>query len=185
MAYQYQDLVYLLQYWGVQDVLLPFLLIFTIVFAVLQKTRIMGKDKKQFNVILAFVIALSVVIPHVTGSYPFGVDVIDIINAIIPQIALIIVVLIMMLILVGVFAPASAGVIALVGALLVLFIFLGTTEYMYSLSWFYNIFGEDVISLLVILLVFGLIVWYITSEPKADSPGGELVKELGKLWEKD
>src|SRR3989344_1351569 len=38
------------------DVLLPFLLVFTIVFAILEKTNILGEDKKNFNVIIALVI---------------------------------------------------------------------------------------------------------------------------------
>ncbi len=36
----------------------PFLLIFFIVFAVLEKTQILGEDKKQLNAVLAFVIGL-------------------------------------------------------------------------------------------------------------------------------
>ena len=36
----------------------PFLLIFFIVFAILEKTKILGDDKKQLNAVLAFVIGL-------------------------------------------------------------------------------------------------------------------------------
>jgi len=36
----------------------PFLLIFFIVFAVLEKTKVLGDDKKQLNALLAFVIGL-------------------------------------------------------------------------------------------------------------------------------
>ena len=36
----------------------PFLLIFFIVFAILEKTKILGEDKKQLNAVLAFVIGL-------------------------------------------------------------------------------------------------------------------------------
>ena len=38
--------------------ILPFLLIFVIVFAVLEKTKIFGEDKKQTNAIAGFVIAM-------------------------------------------------------------------------------------------------------------------------------
>ena len=55
----YIDFFRLLESYGFTDALLPFLLIFTIVFAVLQKTNILGKDKKNFNVILALVLALT------------------------------------------------------------------------------------------------------------------------------
>jgi len=40
---------------------LPFLLVFSVVFAVLQKTEILGKGKKQIDAIVAFVIGLIVV----------------------------------------------------------------------------------------------------------------------------
>ena len=46
----------------VVEIILPFLLVFTIVFAVLQKTEILGKGKKQIDVIVALVIGLIFVV---------------------------------------------------------------------------------------------------------------------------
>ena len=54
---------------GVYDVILPFLLVFTIVFAILEKTKILGIDKidgkelgkKNINAMVAFVIAFLVI----------------------------------------------------------------------------------------------------------------------------
>lgn len=37
---------------------LPFLLVFVLVYAVLQKTKILGEDKKQINAIISLVIGL-------------------------------------------------------------------------------------------------------------------------------
>ena len=107
--YNFENALLYLEELGVADVLLPFLLIFTIVFAVLQKTNILGEDKKNFNVIIALVVGLSVVIPHVLGTYPAGMDVVELINEIIPQLSLVIVIFIMLLILTGVFAPKWAS----------------------------------------------------------------------------
>jgi len=45
----------------IQKIILPFLLVFALVFAVLQKAQIFGKEKKQTDVIIAAVIALLVV----------------------------------------------------------------------------------------------------------------------------
>lgn len=42
----------------VTQFILPFLLIWTIVFAILEKTNLFGEDKKQLNAIIAFVIGL-------------------------------------------------------------------------------------------------------------------------------
>ena len=58
-----------LQRLGIYDVVLPFLLVFTIVFAVLEKTRLLGVDKidgkewtkKNLNAIVAFVISFLVI----------------------------------------------------------------------------------------------------------------------------
>ena len=88
---------------GFVDVVLPFLLIFTIMFAVLQKTQVLGEKKKNFNVVIALVSSLLVVIPHVTNRYPVGSDPIIIINNAIPQVSLVLVAIVFLLILIGVF----------------------------------------------------------------------------------
>ena len=46
------------QHFIFKEFIFPFLLIFTIVFAILEKTKILGEDKKQTNAIVAFVIGL-------------------------------------------------------------------------------------------------------------------------------
>ena len=40
------------------EFILPFLFMFAIIFAILEKTKLMGEDKKQVNAIIAFVIGL-------------------------------------------------------------------------------------------------------------------------------
>ena len=47
----------------------PFLLIFFIVFAILEKTHVFGEDKKQINALIAFVIGLI----FVSAAYPVEV----------------------------------------------------------------------------------------------------------------
>jgi len=56
------------QHWIVTQFILPFLLIFTITFAILQKTKVLGDGKKQVDAIVAFVIGLifvSVIFPKI------------------------------------------------------------------------------------------------------------------------
>ena len=48
----------ILQHWIFTQFILPFLLIFAIVFAILEKSKILGEDKKQVNAIVAFVIGV-------------------------------------------------------------------------------------------------------------------------------
>lgn len=54
------------QNWIFTKFALPFLLIFFIVFAILEKTKIFGEDKKQLNALLAFIIGLI----FVSVAYP-------------------------------------------------------------------------------------------------------------------
>jgi len=48
----------ILQNWIFTKFALPFLLIFFVVFAILERTKVFGEDKKQINALIAFVIAL-------------------------------------------------------------------------------------------------------------------------------
>jgi len=175
-----------LEYLGLMDALLPFLLIFTLVFAILQKTQILGKGRKNFNVVIALVVALSVVIPHVLGTYPSGFDVVDIINTMLPQVSLILVAILLLLLMIGIFAGATTipTWIAAICFLLMLFIFIGSTEWLYGLDWLYDIFGSEAISLLIIILVFGIIVWFITAESKGEQAKGTIDRWLGELFKR-
>src|SRR3990172_1840746 len=97
-----------LQNWGIVDVLLPFLLFFTIIFAILEKIKVLGEKSKKFNVVVALVMALSVVIPHVAGLYPEGGDIVDIVNHAIPNVAVFFVALILLFLLVGLWGAKPA-----------------------------------------------------------------------------
>ena len=57
------------QHFIFQEFILPFLLIFAIVFAVLEKTEVLGKGKKTINAIIAFVAGLV----FVTAIFPKSV----------------------------------------------------------------------------------------------------------------
>ena len=54
-AFNLEEFVRTMESWGLTDVMLPFLLIFTIMFAVLQKTRILGEEKRQINMVVSLV----------------------------------------------------------------------------------------------------------------------------------
>lgn len=51
----------ILQHWVFSRFILPFLLIFFIVFGILKKTKLFGAGKKQLNAFIAFIIGLIVV----------------------------------------------------------------------------------------------------------------------------
>jgi len=159
---------------GLLNVLLPFLLIFTIAFAVLQKSKIMGERSYRFNIIISFVLALAAIIPHVTGSTVFP-DVVVPINKALPQVSLLMVASMMALLMIGVFGhninlagTSLGGVVVIFSLVAVVYTFLqaaGLTRRIELLA------DPQTRSLLIAILVFGIIVWFITSEPNEDSKG--------------
>jgi len=186
MATGFQSLAYYFQTYGVLDFLLPFVLVFTIIFAILQKTPIFDSDPKKaknFNLIIALVLALLFVVPHVTGSYPTGYDPVQILNESLPSISLLAIAAIMLLMLLGTFgsgfkSPVGTGIIAIIFVAFVVYIF-GS-----ALNWWSapgDVFGwwtQEVTELLIIIAVFGLIVRFITKEPGEKTEIGKSAKDL-------
>ena len=170
---------------GFIDVVLPFLLIFTVMFAMLQKTKVMGDGKKNFNAIIAVIIGLLVVIPHVTHRYPVDGDPVEILNNALPQVSLVIVAVVFLLILIGVFGQESVF-LGLAAPGWVMFISIGIILAIFGSSagwwdgkaerWMTSIFGPDAIAIVIILLIFGLIIMFITGDPDKDNKG---LKKVG------
>ncbi len=175
------NFLYWLEYWGVRDIILPFILIFTIFFAVLQKIQLFGTTSKKYNVAISLAIALLVVIPHATGTYPQGADVVNIINDSIPEVALLVIVVVLLLVMLGLIggtAPQKTGfttILAFVAAAVLILIFMSGFTTLPILSYI----DPSIQALIVILLVFGLIVWYVTKEP----PTGQAKGLREWLWE--
>jgi len=170
------------------DVILPFLLIFAVVFAVADKVKLLG-DNKRTHVIIALVMALAVIIPHVTYSYPPDADVVNIINSALPQIAVVIVAVVMVLILAGMFTRGEfltegvSGFVALMAFLIVAYIFARAANWIPGYKLLYWLDDPAVQSILIILLIFGLAIWLITYEaPKGE--GESAWKNFFKIFKK-
>src|SRR3989344_1938934 len=168
-AYKLEGFIRILDSWGLTDVLLPFLLIFAVLYAILYKTKVFG-DRKNIAVIVALVISLLVVVPHVTGVLPAGYDVILIINSALPSVSLVVVAVVMLLILIGIFGGESDifGVaaptwVAIFSIATIIFIFVGAARGWDAFNWFENFFGSDAVAIIVMLLVFGIIISFITN----------------------
>ncbi|MGM5484305.1 MAG: hypothetical protein ACQEP1_00330 [Nanobdellota archaeon] len=189
--YNWRDFFMALENWGFSDVLLPFLLIFTIVYAVFQKTKILG-EKKSYNIILAFVMAMATVIPHVTGNYPMGYDPIEILHNALPTVSIVVVAIIMVLLLVGLWGAESdwvqgntvTGTIVLLSVLAVFYIFGASANWWEGWSWLEGIFGTDTMAVLVMVLVFGLVLWFVTKD-EGQSKGDGFVKGLSNMFKKE
>lgn len=174
------------QTYGVLDFLLPFILVFTIVYAVLQKTKILG-DKKNFNVILALILGLLFVVPHMLGTYPLGYDPVQVMNETLPSISLVAVAAIMLLLLMGIFgtdfAKSAAPLIAILAIIFVVYIFGAALNFWRGPYDIFYWWTTDVTELIIIILIFGLIIYFITKDPEK-TRGTEALKSFGKLFEK-
>jgi len=93
MASELMNFIQTLEEIGVYEVALPFILIFTLIFALLQRVKIFGDGGKNFNMIIAAVFALLVVRqPYIIG----------IMNEFLPQVSIIALVLMVLLLLSGI-----------------------------------------------------------------------------------
>jgi len=178
---------------GFVDVLLPFLLIFTVIFAVLEKTKILGEGKRNMNIGIAFIFALLVVVPHVTGNFPAGYDPVQIINAALPSISLVVVAIIALMILIGVFAHdklmlglTAPGWVGLFSIVTLVFIFGSAAGWWQTgiLQWLEDIFGSDIVAVAIMLLVFGIIIAFVTGGGEHEKVGAlnRVGIDLGKLF---
>lgn len=177
---------------GVTDVLLPFILIFTVVFAIMQKVQPFGggdnKRTKPFNTMIALVMALAVIIPHVMGYYPANADIVNIINKALPNVSVVLVAVLMVLLIVGLFGGKAewgskiTGWVAFFAFILVFFIFgraAGWFDYLPDwLSWLDN---PDTQAMIIVVAVFALIIYFITKdEPKPGESGA--FSKFGEAW---
>lgn len=173
----FQDAIYYLDSIGLTDVILPFVLIFTILFALLERIKIFGEGSRKYHMVIALAIAAGVVIPHVTGAYGnLGYDPIEVLKEVLPGSALIIVVVVTVLIVLGVVmnsnqlsiggSPLVSGVAFL--AILALIGVVGRALFPWLLpyEWLSWLDSPDTQAAIVMIAVFGLIVWYLTGEPK-------------------
>lgn len=187
MAWNFEYMIYSLDRLGIMSVVLPFIIVFTIVFASLEKSKILGKESKKYNVVISLVMGLAVVIPHVlwgTGDprNPYlangMLDVVQVMNNALPSVSLVAVAVIMVMLLLGIiggdisFAGTSLGGIAVFASMiLVLVIFLSAAnvfKFAYNYWWLQWIFNPAVKEVVVVILVFGIIIWFITKEDKTN-----------------
>ncbi len=191
---QLESFVRTLERWGLTDVMIPFLLIFVIVYAVLQKTKILGEGKKNLNVVVALILGALVVIPHITGRFPPNADPVVIMNNALPQLSLVLVAIIALLILIGVFGQDTVllgltmpGWILFTSIIIIIIIF-GSAAGWWSeglVRTLEDVFGVEAIAIAVMLLIFGIIIAWITSEPKEEKLGLKRIGiDLDKLFGK-
>jgi len=194
MKMVFEGIINVFMQWDIIEFLVPFLLVFTIVYAVLQKTKILGDGRKNYNVIIALVMGLAVVVPHFTGMYT-SFDPVYVINSSLPQVSIILVAIVMVLLIIGVFGnefdiagTSLAGWVALVAIIIVALIF-GSSVGWFSLPMWLGFLAinPDLQALIVMILIFAVIIWFITKEPKdkaKKSALGSVFEDFGKAVKK-
>lgn len=188
---------------GLSDVLLPFILIFTIVFAALNYSGVFAKrgddgkpDKetsKKYDTVIALVFALVVVIAHMMNWYPNpNMDVVNIINTALPNVSVIAVAIVAILILGGVFGlrwePGKFSMVVsliwIFSVLLIVYIFGSAAGWGWKVPKVLGFLEDpDTQALLIIFAVFALIIAYITRNKKNDKkPFAERWSDFAKAF---
>ena len=147
------------------DIILPFLLIFTVTFAILQKVKLFG-EKKNIDAIISLIIAFFLVIQQ---------GLVTVMQGFLPRVSMAILVFLMVLLVVGIFVGGSEWTgsllgIAVIVAIVTVFWALGA-----SLGWnvpYLDAFTEQDIAVLITIGVFLLVIWLIVREPKQQGGGG-------------
>lgn len=193
-AVGFENLIRTLESFGIEELLI-FLLIFVFFFAILQKAKILGEGKKNLNIIVALTVGALVIVPHMLGRFPVEKDPVEIIKTALPQVSVVIVAVIFLLILIGVFGQeqvflgmAMPGWITLFSIVTILIIFGGAAGWWSSgvNNFLEDLFGTEIIAVVIMLIVFGIIIAWVTSEGK-ENPGPLTRKvgiDLDKLYKK-
>src|SRR3989344_487216 len=167
---------------GVYDIILPFLLVFTLVFAILEKTKILGVEKvkdqeytkKNINAMVAFVTAFLVIA---------STQLVAVISSVMANVVLLLILSVCFLMLVGSFYADKQ--FSLENSpkwvkFLMIFMFIGIILiFLNALDWLVTVFGavfllftsldaEWAATTLFLLIIIGFI-WYVTHEPKRAS----------------
>jgi len=166
---------------GAYDILLPFILVFTLVFAVLQKINLFGTGKKNINAIVSLVIALF----FLNNTY-----LIYVLQKFLPNVSIILIIFLMLLLLIGVFAGpteftnVSLGIaffVSLIAIVIALFTdVFAPTPYGGFSGWYYAI--DPGTRFMAWLLLFGVVfIMFVMKEPPTAGKGfGKFLEEVGK-----
>ena len=179
MASQFRDIIDFFGNIGVFDVVLPFLLIFTVVFALLEKTKVFGiekiegKDytKKNLNSVAAFVIAFLVVASS---------RLVEVITKVSSQFVVLLFLIVLFLLLVGSFFKEEPHGVFLEGGWKTTFMFIVFIGLVFifldALNLIDNVFGflkgtdkGEIVGSILLLVVIVLFIMYVTQEKKSGS----------------
>ena len=144
------------------EMILPFVLVFTVVFAILQKSKLLGDGKKQIDAIVSLVIALIVVsFANATG----------IIISLMPFLAVAVVVILVFLILYSMGFQGedkfelskgiriALGIVVLIAVVIAVMIATGAWDYLKN-EWLFGDTGSSVVvnGIFIIIVIAAIVV---------------------------
>jgi len=186
MVYSVQEILFIWESYGIFDTLLPFLLIFAVVFGILTYMRIFG-DNRGIHVILALVIGLLAIGTTYRTTF-FS----EFYREIFPRLGIGITVLLAIMILVGLFIPKGHKVywswgLAGIAVIIAIIIIVQTFGY---LGWtYYGAFSNDIVAWVIGAILLLAIIIAVAVSSGGEKNTGQKVKDiakevLGGLWEK-
>ena len=175
---------------GLFDVVLPFLLVFSVVFAILEKTKVLGEEdgvpKRTLNSMIAFTVAMFVIAAN---------KIVNVINTALPNIVLLTIFIVMFLMLVGILfkdgqldfatkwqgATAGFAIVILIAVILIFLdsIKLDSNESWLGYAWTYlitNASGAVVGSIFFAIITILGVMWItgsVKSKNKDETEGDE------------
>ncbi len=176
-SFNYQNILYQWENIGLFDFILPFLLIFAVIFGILSYTNVLGANK-GIHALIAIVIGLLAV------RFPIYTDFLNIIS---PKLAIGVSLLLFLIILIGLFVPEGSAKILgwiLMSVGFVIFLIIITQTY----DILSPAYGESVLTsdyligyILLIAILIGIIVAVVTGGQKRDTTT-KVADALKSLW---
>jgi hypothetical protein len=175
-------------------ILIVFLLVFTVVFAILQKMSLFGSDakkSKRFDSAIALVIAAFVILDPTNTA-------VKLLQNAIPHVAIWLIAILAFFLLIGLFGGTPKwmgnsffGLIAIGAALVVAFIFLHSAGFITDITnmpGFGWLNDPQTVSTIVVLLTFVFIIWFVTKGDDEEGDGtskpgfGDALKTIAKSF---
>lgn len=168
MAYTLYDLIGQWNSAGLFDIMLPFLLIFAVIFGILTASNILGKNRGIHLVIALAIALLAIRIPLVSVFF----------SAIFPKLGIGLAIMLTVLILIGLFAYGQDGSLGagwkiglgIAGAVLAIIIVLMSFD---NFDWFGSFFWQQYWGVIIglVLLAILIIAIFVMAKPKEGSSG--------------
>jgi len=162
------DVFYQLENLGFFDIVLPFLLIFGVVYGILQYMKIFGSENKGVHAMIAIILGLLAIRLPFFSAF---------LSEISPRLGVGLTILLGLLLLIGLFTPESsrgtiAWILLSVGAIIFIVILVQTGNVLGDFGLGHGFFSEEIIGWLVMVAVLiGVIVAVVAGRSGGQSTG--------------